>query len=291
MPTAYRANIVMDSREGGNPLSGEMKVQNNYKQLSMKGLKKICISSILCWLSSLMMTGALYMVFLYAPSENEAGGIPRIFYFYFSSVLIVGVAFFLVIFASLVYLKNKKLAWDLFAEASSELGLLFSSFLVIATPFLTKALGAGWWSWDGRLMLIRFLWLFYVGYFLLRRSTENGHKAKTSALFGSLCVFGLPLSVFFLRWWKTMFASETSLISPTGNIAPEVLASLQVCLVTFLCLFVYLLQQRFVIAHMQLEVDRIRRSIADHPVQYGFLVENQNYVIEEYNFQEYNGHD
>ena len=237
------------------------------------------------------MTVALYMVFWYAPAEGEAGGIPRIFYFYFSSALIALLAFFLVILASLVYLKNKKIGWELFAQASSEVGFLFSSLLVLATPFLTKASGAGWWSWDGRLMLVRFLWFFYVSYFLLRRATEEKHEARTAALFGSLCVFALPLSVIFMRWWQAMFASEALVIQGDGNVAPEVLATIQVSLVTFLALFVYLLQQRFVIAHMQLELDRIRHSIADHPVQYGFLVENQNYVIEEYNFQEYSGND
>jgi heme exporter protein C len=257
----------------------------------MNGLKKICISSILCWLSSLMMTVSLYMVFWYAPGGHKVGGIPRVFYFYFSSAMIAVFSFFLIILASLVFLKGKKIAWDLFAEASSELGLLFSSLLVLGTPFMTKALGAGWWSWDGRLMLIRFLWLFYVCYFLLRRSAEESHKARTTAIFGSLCVFVVPAGVYFLRWWQTFFPAPRLITPGGGHLASEVLATLQVCLVTFICLFVYLLQQRFVIAHMQLEVDRIRRSIADHPVQYGFLVENQNYVIEEYNFQEYDGDD
>ncbi len=238
-----------------------------------------------------MMPVALYMVFWHVPAEGEAGAIPRIFYFYFSSVLVTVLAFFLVLLASFVYLMNKKIGWDLFAQASSELGLLFSSLLILATPFLTSVLEAGWWSWDGRLMLIYFLWVFYAGYFLLRFFAENAHEAETAALFGSLSVFGVPLSVFFIRWWQMKFVSQTLVIQAGEDVAPEVLTGLQLCLVTFLCLFVYLLQQRFVIAYMQLEVDRIRRSIAERPVQYGFLVENQNYVIEEYNFQEYNGHE
>lgn len=237
------------------------------------------------------MTVTLYMIFWYAPAENEAGGIPRVFYFYFSSALIALLACSLVIGASLAFLKTKKNSWDLFAEASSEVGFLFSSLLVVTTPFLTKASGAGWWSWDGRLMLIRFFWLFYAGYLLLRHSTDDSHEAKTAALFGSFCALGAPLSVVFLHWWQTMFPSQRLIIKAGAGVAPEVLATLQVSLVTFLALFAYLLQQRFAIAHMQLELDRVRRSIAERPVQYGFLVENQNYVIEEYNFQEYHGDD
>ncbi|PID56616.1 hypothetical protein CSB45_10300 [candidate division KSB3 bacterium] len=255
----------------------------------MNAFKKMCASSILCWLSSLTMTVTLYMVFWYAADELEGSGIPRIFYFYFSFISLAVLSFFLFIPASLGYLILKKNGWDLFAETSAELGLLFSSLLMLGMPFLTKSVRGAWWILDGRFMLIAALWLVYAGYFLVRRAATDSHKAaQTAAVFGSLCLPAAPVSVILLGWWQTLFPAQQLIIPARGRgVTAEEMATLQVSLVTFLCLFAYLFQQRFVIAYMQREVDRIRRSIADRPVQHGFLVENRNYVIDEYNFREY----
>jgi heme exporter protein C len=73
----------------------------NSNKIRVPIFEAIGISSVLCWLSCVTMAVAIYMVFVYAPTEETMGVVQRIFYFHVSSAWIAFLAFFLVMAASL----------------------------------------------------------------------------------------------------------------------------------------------------------------------------------------------
>ena len=66
--------------------------------------------------------------------------------------------------------------------------------------------------------------------------------------------------------------------------------TLLACLAAFLCLFLYLLQQRMALAQMKHDVNemrqKIQRVVSTRYVPQGLRVENRNFIIEEYRIEE-----
>ncbi len=242
---------------------------------------KICISSVLCWITSIMMAVALYMVFIYAPEEKTMGVVQRIFYFHVSSAWIAFLAFFIVMVSSVGFLLTRKARWDILAHASAEIGTLFCSFVMLTGPLWAKPVWNVWWTWDMRLTTTLVLWLMYAGYLMLRRYSEGERGAVHAAVFGIIAFLDVPFVYFSVQWWRGMHPGAV-VTSKNGGLAPEMLTTLFVCLVTFLFLFLYLLQHRVAITKMEADIDKIYRSLNEHHVHKGFLVENENFVIEEY---------
>ncbi len=254
----------------------------------MKLLRKMCVSNILCWLSSLAMAVAVYMVFFYAQEDKTMGVSQRIVYFHISLSLMTFLAFFLIVFASLVYLISQRPYWDIVAHASAEIGALFCSLVLLTVSLWTKPAWNVWWVWDMRLTLLAILWWVCAGCLLIRRYVKEDREAKYAAIFGLTAFCGVSGAYFLVcRWWTNQPVTITTGKAVSG-LTPEMATTLCVCIATFLCLFLYLLQHRVALGVMHLELDKIHRSLAEHHIKHhGFLVENENFIIEEYNFQEY----
>jgi len=69
------------------------------------------LSDYLTWASAIVMIVALYMVFIYAPTERTMGDMQRIFYFHVSSAWVGFFAFFVTLIASIAYLWKGTRRW------------------------------------------------------------------------------------------------------------------------------------------------------------------------------------
>jgi len=250
----------------------------------MKEINGFCVSTFLCWVSSLLMAVALYLVFFYAPTEQTMGVVQRIFYFHVSAAWIAFLAFFIVMVASVAYLMGKDAKWDRLAYASAEIGTLFCTIVMLTGPLWAKPVWNVWWSWDMRLTTTLVLWLMYLGYLMLRRYAEGERGAKYAAVFGIFAFLDVPFVYFSVKWWRTLHPGFVVASGGEGGLAPGMLATLLFCLVTFFTLFLYLLQYRVALMNLEIELDKIREAIFEQSAPRGLPVENQDFVIEEYNF-------
>ncbi len=97
---------------------------------------------------------ALYMVFMVVPNEREMGEIQRIFYFHVGSAMVAFTSFFVVMIASIGYLITAKRSWDRMAQATTEVGVLFLTIVVITGPLWAKPVWGVYWVWqDARLIM------------------------------------------------------------------------------------------------------------------------------------------
>ena len=87
--------------------------------------------NILFWLCFASMLAALYMVFLYVPTEKHTGAIQRIFYFHVPLAWVGFLAFFIVFVCSILYLWKRSQVWDTIAHASAEIGTIFTTLVLI----------------------------------------------------------------------------------------------------------------------------------------------------------------
>jgi heme exporter protein C len=160
-------------------------------------------------LTACVMLLAIYMLFFYLPPiKDESGevlsGSFKIFFFHMPVAVISYLAFGIVFTASILYLRDKSLKWDIYARSAAEVGTLFA-FLVLVTGSIWAKSAWGWyWIWDIRLTTSLILFLVYLAYIMLRKAVEEAEKrARLSAVFGILAFISVPLSFFSIRLWRS----------------------------------------------------------------------------------------
>jgi heme exporter protein C len=249
----------------------------------------IGISIALCWITCITIAISLYMAFFYAPTEKVMGEIQRIFYVHVSSAWIAFLAFFIVMVASIAYLRTNLRKWDILAYASAEVGTLFCTLVLVTGPLWAKPVWNVWWTWDLRLTTTLVLWLMYMGYLMLRRYVERERSAKYAAVFGIIAFLDVPFVYFSIRWWRTLHPAPVFIGGRGSGLEPEMLVTLLVCVIAFMFLFSYLLQHRMAIEHIEDELEELRRIITEREqgMHRDFLIENENFIIEDYTFKEY----
>ena len=214
---------------------------------------------VLCFLS---MSFALYMALLGAPTEVTMGHLQRIFYFHVPAAIIGLVAFGLNFFSSILYILRKNHWWDSLALASSEIGILFFSMVLVTGPIWARPVwffGGRWWTWTPRLTLSFILCLLYAAYLLIRKGFEDPERrAMVSAVFGIVAFVDVPLVWFSIRWWRDIHPSP---MLETGGLAPSMRPAFYVCIAAFMILFLYLLRRRFYLEMIRNKVEWMMRRI------------------------------
>lgn len=160
---------------------------------------------VLDWLSALLMLGAIYMIFFYAPMERVMGQVQRVFYFHASAGWVGMAAFIAAAVASIVYLVRPANKWDVFAVAAVEIGLIYSFLNVTTGSIWARPAWNTWWTWDPRLVTMTIMILIYIAYLLLRQGIEDpARRARFGAIYALLASVTVPLTYFSIRIWRTL---------------------------------------------------------------------------------------
>lgn len=237
-------------------------------------------------LSLLSMAGALWAIFLYAPTERVMGIVQKIFYIHVPSAWLAYLAFFIVFVASIFYLADrlrglvlslllrlfpparaplhgwvKGRPWDRLASSAAEIGVLFATLVLITGPLWARPVWGIWWTWDARLTTTLILWFIYVSYLLLRAYIDDAERrARFSAVLGIIGFLDIPVVHFSVEWWRTTHPGPT-VINPQGPALPaEMLQTLMLSLLAFTLLFLYMLIHRLRLERMRDELEELKTA-------------------------------
>jgi heme exporter protein C len=227
---------------------------------------------IATWIS---VAAALALIFFYAREADVSmgGQLQRIFYFHVPAAWAAYLSFGIVFLASIAYLKTSNRRWDLVAESAAEIGVLFTTLVLITGPIWARPVWGTWWQWDARLTSALVMWLTYVGYLFLRAlALDPARAGKTAAVLGVAGFVNVPIVHFSVQWWRTLHPSgptPADLARDSGLGGPE-LTAFFVSLVAFTLLFALLLglrvrlgRARDAVADRELRIERARnRSVA-----------------------------
>ena len=132
-----------------------------------------------------LMVAALYLIFIYVPTDKHTGIVQLIFYFHVPLAWISFLAFAVVFVCSICYLRRRTAKWDAMAHASAEVGIIFTTLVLITGPIWAKPVWGIWWTWDARLTTTLVLWLIYIAYLLVRRyAVTREQGARFAAVVG-----------------------------------------------------------------------------------------------------------
>ena len=128
--------------------------------------------------SLVLMVANLGLIFLWVTMELVMGQIQRIFYFHVPIAWVSFLAVSIVFIASILYLWRGGRKWDILANASAEIGVLFTTLMLISGATWAKPVWGVWWTWDPRLTTSLIMWLIYVAYLMLRAYAPTPAKGS-----------------------------------------------------------------------------------------------------------------
>lgn len=216
----------------------------------------------LAWLAFISVTVSLYLIFMWVPNEKVQGAVSKIIYFHIASAWLAFFAFFVVLIGSALYLKTKDLKWDETAHASAEIGILFTTIVLVTGPIWGRASWNVWWTWDSRLTTTLILWFIYIAYLMVRSSfSEEDKKARFSAVFGIIGFVDVPIVWMSIRWWRTI---HPTIVTSSGfAMDPRMVGTLMVSLASFTLLYFYLLQKGLFINKMRRQTELLKEKLSE----------------------------
>ena len=222
----------------------------------MVNKKSILRNFILFGLSLGLMIAALYMVFIYVPTEKNMGVVQRIFYFHVPIAWVAFLAFFIVFIGSIMYLWKRDMKWDRWAHTSAEVGVIFTTLVLITGSIWAKPIWGIWWTWDARLTASLVLWLIYIAYLLLRSyANEQAQGARIAAVLGIIGFIDVPIVALAINIWRTQH--PPALIFEGGLGTPG-LITLLVSIAAFTLLYILLVSCGITLKNQQEEISRLK---------------------------------
>jgi heme exporter protein C len=202
-----------------------------------------------------------FLIFKVAPMEKIMGDVQRIFYLHVALAVSSYLAFTGVFVSSIMYLWKKRLFWDTIAYTCAEIGVLFSTLVLVTGSLWARPIWNVWWAWDPRLVTMFILWFIFVGYFLLRKGISDWTKrAQYSAVIGIIGFLDIPVVRLATKWWRSV---HPRLKSEGGGLDPLMLKIMIFSMITFLIFTVFLFMYRYRIAKAEENLIILTKRLED----------------------------
>jgi len=204
----------------------------------------------IAWLPTVARTAVLGTVIraaFFTPLEAKQGAAQKIFYIHVPAAWVAFLAFFLVAVASAVYLWLRDQRLDRFAESSAEVGVVFTTVVLITGPLWAKPIWGTYWAWwDVRLVSTLFLWFIYVSYIVLRGAIESPTlRARYSAVLGILGALLIPFIHLSVYLFATMHPMPIVGKPSAPSLPNEMLVTLLISLASFTLLYFAFVRSRY----------------------------------------------
>ena len=235
------ASVVVDDHAVGH-----------HKEASGHGMRWLGIATLVS------LAVFVYTSFFFAPEDEVQGVVQRIFYIHVSSAWIAAVAFFIVFVGSIAYLAKKDMRWDALAGASAEVGLLFTTVVLVTGMLWGKAIWGVYWTWEPRLTSVLVLWLLYLAYVAIRAYVpERTRKARFSAVLGIVAFLDVPIVYLSVMWWRTLHPQQVIITSNGPQMPVQMILALLIGLATFTLVYVYLMRLRLQVGRLAARMEEI----------------------------------
>jgi heme exporter protein C len=202
------------------------------------------------WLPGLAgaaVIGTVIKAAFFTPLEAKQGAAQKIFYIHVPAAWVAFLAFGLVAVASGVFLWVRDRRLDRFAESSAEVGVVFTTVVLITGPLWAKPIWGTYWAWwDVRLISTLFLWFIYVAYIVLRGAVESPElRARYSAVLGILGALLIPFIHLSVYLFATMHPMPIVGKPSAPSLPGGMLLTLLLSLFSFTLLYAAFLQSRY----------------------------------------------
>jgi heme exporter protein C len=229
--------------------------------MTIKSMRRAGTSLAAAGLLGLLLVYSLS--FFWVSTEASQGVAQRIFYVHVPAAWTAFLAFGLSALTSALYLWLRDERLDRAAVSAAEGGMVFATIMLTTGPLWGRIAWGTYWTWEPRLTLTLLLWFIFLGYFMVRSSTENPEKGKrfaaVVAIVGALDIPFIHLSV---QWFRSLHPQPV-VMKPEGPTLPgDMLTLLLTSLTAFTILFVGLFMIRYALEGLRRELELRARQAA-----------------------------
>jgi len=204
---------------------------------------------VLGYTSVALLALSAFGTFVVARPDRVQGDAARIVYFHVPMAWVAFLAFFVVFGASIAYLRTGAARWDHLGRASAEVGVIFTTLVLITGSIWGYPIWGTWWSWDPKLTTTLILWFMYLAYLMVRAYAEPPRGARYAAIVGIIAFVDVPIVYLSSDWWRTLHPGPV-----IGPLAPsqstDILALLMFCVLAFTVLYAFLVRVRMEIEEL-----------------------------------------
>jgi len=214
-------------------------------------------------LSATFMGVALYLIFIWVPTETNQGAVQRILYFHVPVAWGSMLGIFVVSGSSFMYLLKKNETWDRLAVASAEVGLIFGGIMLLSGMIWARPVWAVWWTGEAKLTTALILFFIYVAYLMFRAYFPPGaQRQRLAAIIGVIGAIDTPIIYFAANLWSQAHPplitgpaadSDSALGSDLGTV-------LLISTLAFSFVFIFMVQARYKIRKSEDDVVELKRS-------------------------------
>jgi heme exporter protein C len=216
---------------------------------------------VLGFASLVLLAITTYGIFVLARPLAVQGDAARIVYFHVPLAWVAFLAFFVVFIASIAYLRTGGERWDRLGHASAEIGVVFTSLVLVTGAIWGYPIWGTWWSWDPKLTTTLILWFMYLAYLMVRSYAEPPRGPRFAAIVGIVGFFDVPIVYLSSYWWRTLHPPPA--IGPLAEQQPSasIVWILLLSLTAFTVLFAWLVRVRMEVARLEEDL-AVRRELA-----------------------------
>lgn len=199
---------------------------------------------VLGYTSALALALVAYAIFFVAGPIAVQGDAGRILYFHVPLAWVAFLAFFIVFGASIAYLRTGNPRWDRLGRASAEVGVVFTTLVLITGSIWGYPIWNTWWSWDPKLTTTLILWFMYVAYLMVRSYADPPRGPRYASVVGIVAFVDVPIVYLSSYWWRTLHPQPV--IGPLTTEQPpaNITWLLMLSVVAFTFLFAFLVRVR-----------------------------------------------
>ena len=206
------------------------------------------------------MLAALYLIFMWVPTEATMGIVQRIFYFHVPAAAVSFTAAFLGGIASILYLVKRDNRYDDLSLAANETVVLFGCINIVMGSMWARPVWGIWWTWDARLTSSFLLMLIYASYLIVRRATTAENRAVICAVICILGMLDVPLVYMSNRLFRTQHPSPVMGGGEGSGLAPDMLKTFMVSMVAMFLLWACVIRLRMKVARLERGVEDLTRQ-------------------------------
>jgi heme exporter protein C len=127
--------------------------------------------------------------------------------------------------------------------SAAEIGVLFSTLVMITGSLWARPVWGTWWTWDPQLVTYLILWLIYVGYLMLRGAAgDDLRRARFAAVFAIIGFVDIPLVWLSARYLRAL--SPVIFTTHSIGLAPSMAWALLAGLVAWSLFYALLFRER-----------------------------------------------
>jgi heme exporter protein C len=227
--------------------------------MATSGIRRAGLVLTLLGLAGLVLV--YWLSFFWVSTEMTQGIAQRIFYVHVPAAWTSFLAFGLAALTSGMYLWLRDDRLDRAALCAAEGGLVFATIMLTTGPLWGKIAWGTFWTWEPRLTFTLLMWFIFLGYFMVRSSTEDPEKGKrfaaVVAIVGALDIPFIHLSVV---WFRSLHPQPV-VLKPEGPTLPgDMLTLLLTSLTVFTVLFFGLFLLRYALEGLRSRVELSARA-------------------------------